>query len=161
MKRPLFIIHNLKTFLKIKQVEDYKENTLRKSATFELKKVNKINSDMKSANGLYFFEKNSNYKICHLIFGNEGSEAGNYYNNYTLEFIEKNYKTVTDLTSYNVIQIIKGHFIGLSKDIIESRISKDDIIDAHKILKSKVIKLKTPQEIILKRCLIYELEFSN
>ena len=166
MNKPLFIIHNLKTFLKIKQVEDYIENTLKKSATFEIKKGHKITSDIKSENGVYFFEKNSNPKIYHLIFANEGSEAGNYYNNYTLEFIEKNYITVTDLTPYNVIQTIKDNFIELSRDIIErtkenQEFQKKDIIDDDQILKNKLIKLKTPHEITLKRCLIDELGFSN
>ena len=79
MNRRLFIIHNLKTFLEIRQVEDYIENTLEKSANFELKKGHILSLYIKSSNGIYFFEKNSNPKIFHLIFASEGSEAGNYY----------------------------------------------------------------------------------
>ena len=73
---------------------------------------------------------------------------------------------MTELTPYNVFETIKDNFIELSKDIIESKdenqgFQKKDIIDDEQILKNKVIKLKTPQEIILKRCLIDELGFSN
>ena len=167
INRPLFIIHNLKTFYTIKQVEDYIDNTLKKSATFELKQGHKITSNIKSENGVYFFEKNSNpNNIFHLIFANEGSVAGNYYNNFTLQFIENCYQNVTGLTAYNVIQTIKERFIELSKDIFEKtnenpKFQKEDIIDDEQILSSKMIKLKTPQEITLKRCLIDELGFSN
>ena len=45
----------------------------------------------KEENDIYFFEKNIEPKIYHLIFANEGSEAGNYYNNFTLDFLEKSY----------------------------------------------------------------------
>ena len=41
-KIPLYIIHNLKTFITIKQVEDYIQNTLLKSATFKLEKSHNI-----------------------------------------------------------------------------------------------------------------------
>ena len=166
MNRPLYIIHNLKTFYKKEQVEKYIEETLKKSLTFDLKKGHNTSSAIKSENGIYFYEKNSEPKIFHLIFANEGSEAGNYYNNFTLEFIERAYQGVTDLTPFNVIQTIKERFIELSKDIIvktneNPKFRKDDIIDDEEILKNRIIKLKTPQEIVLKRCLIDELGFSN
>ena len=108
--------------------------------------------------GIYFFEKNSNPKTFHF-FANEGSEAGNYYNNCTLQLIENNFLTVTDLTPYNVFETIKDNFIELSQDLIERTrenqgFQKKDIIDEEQILKNKVIKLKIPQEITLKRCLI-------
>ena len=107
INRPLYIIHNLKTFYTIKQVKDYIKNTLRKSATFDLKKGQNISSDLKEIKGTYYYEKNSSPKIFHLIFANEGSEAGNYYNNYTLQFIEKKYQDSTDLKPFDVIQTIK------------------------------------------------------
>ena len=108
--------------------------------------------------GIYFFEKNSNPKTFHF-FANEGSEAGNYYNNCTLQLIENNFLTVTDLTPYNVFETIKDNFIELSQDLIERTrenqgFQKKDIIDEEQILKNKVIKLKIPQEITLKKCLI-------
>ena len=42
IKKPLYVIHNLKTFYSKKQVEDYIEDYLKKSATFELKERHKI-----------------------------------------------------------------------------------------------------------------------
>jgi len=165
INRPLYIIHNLKTFYTIRQVKDYIKNTLRKSATFDLKKGQNISTDLKDINGTYFYERNSNPKIFHLIFANEGSEAGNYYNNFTLQFIEKKYQDSTDLKPFDVVKTIKERFIVHSTEIIEknneNQIRLDDIITDEEILKNKIIKLKTPQKIILKRCLIDELGFSN
>ena len=165
INRPLHIIHNLKTFYTTKQVKDYIKNTLRKSATFDLKKGQNISSDLKDIKGTYYYEKNSNPKIFHLIFANEGSEAGNYYNNFTLQFIEKKYQDATDLKPFDVIQTIKERFIAHSTEIIEknneNQIRINDIISNKDILEQKIIKLKTPQEIILKRCFIDELGFSN
>ena len=167
INKPLYIIHNLKTFYSMKQVEDYIQNNLMKSATFELKRGHKISTSKKSEDGCYYFEKNSNPKIFHLIFANEGSEAGIYYNNFTLKFIEKAYQEVTDLDAFDVIQTIKERFIVLSQEIIEKsnenqkQFTKEDIIEDEEILKNKVIRLKTPKTIILKRCLIDELGFSN
>jgi len=167
INKPLYIIHNLKTFYSIKQVEDYIKTSLMKSATFELKRGHKISSSKESEDGCYYFEKHSNPKIFHLIFANEGSEAGIYYNNFTLKFIEKAYQVVTDLDAFDVIETIKERFVVLSQEIIEKsnenqkQFTKEDIIDEEEIIKNKIIKLKTPKTIILKRCLIDELGFSN
>ena len=90
----LFIIHNLMTFTSVKQVEAYIEQTLLKSATFQLEKNMKINSIKGFQKGICFYEKNSSPKIFHLIFANEYSEAGKFYNENTLQFIEKSYELI-------------------------------------------------------------------
>ena len=165
--KPLYIIHNLKTFYTKKQVKDYIKNTLGKSITFDIKKGQKISTNIKDEDGVFYFEKNNNHKVFHLIFANEGSEAGDYYNNFTLNFIEKKYQDVTDFKSFDVIQSIKERFIELSTEIIEKTNENQklfkygDIISNEEIIKNKVIKLKAPQQITLKRCLIDELGFSN
>ena len=163
INRPLYIIHNLKTFYTKQQVEDYIKNNLRKSATFELKKGHNISTKAQYEEGIYYYEKNSNPKIFHLIFANEGSDAGNIYNNFTLQFIENQFKATTDFKTFDVIQTIKERFIHHSKEIIERKneSQKFDIISNEEIIKNKIIKLKTPQDIILKRCFIDELGFSN
>ena len=77
-----------------------------KSAIFELKDEHKTSSDIQTRYGFYYYEKNSDPKIFHLIFANEGSEAGNFYNNFILRFIERSYQIVTDFTKFDVIQIL-------------------------------------------------------
>ena len=115
-------------------------------------------------NGTYYYELNSNPKIFHLIFANDFSNAGNFYNSFTLDFLENTYQNVTDLKPFNVIQTVKERFIEISKDIIENNenlLKLEDFITDEEIIKAKQIKLKTSQNIVLKKCLIDELGFSN
>ena len=156
----LFIIHNLITYTSIKQVEDYIENFLLKSATFNLEKGHKISTKIEDIKGINYYEEDKDLKIHHLIFANDGSEAGEYYNDFTLDFLEKYYQVIIDLKSYDVIESVKERFIEVSKEIIElpdKILSKEDFDNSNK----KLIKLKEPKNIKLKKCLIDELGFSN
>ena len=169
INKPLFIIHNLITYTSVEQVEEYIDKYLLNSATFNLEKGHHISTKIKENKGTYFYEKNSNPKIFHLIFANEGSTAGNYYNDYALEFLEKNYQTITDLKPFDVFETVKSRYIEASKDIIEKEpIQNQDNKDKDKEKKNifdnkneKLIKLKDEKDIILKKCLIDELGFSN
>ena len=160
INRKLFVIHNLITYTTKDQINDYVNTYLLKSATFNLEEGHKINCSTKEENGIYFFEKNTEPKIYHLIFANEGSEAGEYYNNFTLNFIENQYSDVTDLRPFDVIQTIKDKFIEISKEILEKMetpFQKTDFDDSTQ----NFIKLKNIKNIQLKKCLIDELGFSN
>ena len=157
LNKTLFIIHNLMTYTTNEQVEDYIDNVLLKSATFELEKHEHIDVKTQIPNGVRFYEKYTTQPIFHLIFANEYSEAGKYYNNYTLSFLENSFEKIVGLGGFDVINTIKKRFKEISKDIIENL--KDEIVfdDTNKNL----IKLKKPQKITLKRCFIDELGFSN
>ena len=165
INKPLFIIHNLKTYYSKEQVKDYIDNFLLKSATFTLEKGHKISSELKENNGLYYFEVKSEPKIFHLIYANENSDAGNYYNKYSLLFIENSFQNVTDLQKFNVIESIEKKFVELSKEIIEKKEGElykiNDFKTEEEIIKNKKIELIKPQKLTLKRCLIDELGFSN
>ena len=186
---PLFVIHNLITYTSIQQVQDYINDFLLKSATFSLEEGHKVSTQTKTTAGIYYYESNKDQKIFHLIFANEGSEAGKYYNQYTLDFLEKNYQNVTHLKSFDVIETIKERYSKLSKDIIEKADEKDSNLSreekngktndnnkksSHEDKSDKtiseiifddsnpdLIKLKDEKEIILKKCLTDELGFSN
>ena len=160
INRKLFIIHNLFTYTTKEQIKEYIDTYLLKSATFNLEEGHKISSSTKEENGTYFFEKHTEPKIYHLIFANEGSEAGEYYNNFTLNFIENQYADVIDLKPFDVIETVKDKFIEISKEIlekVETPIQKTDFDDTTKTQ----IKLKNLKNIKLKKCLIDELGFSN
>ena len=160
IKKPLYIIHNLITYITVAQVKEYIDTILLKSATFNLEEGHKISTQKESKKGVYYYEQNYEPKIYHLIFANEGSEAGNYYNNFTLDFLEGEYQRVTDLTPYDVIETIKERFIGISKEFIEkldNPLNKNDF----DISNNKLIKLNNINNITLKKCLIDELGFSN
>jgi HSP20 family molecular chaperone IbpA len=157
LNKTLYIIHNLMTYTTIEQVETYIKDILLKSATFELEKHDHIDVKTQTPNGVRFYEKYTTQPIFHLIFANEYSEAGKYYNNYTLSFLENSFEKIVGLGGFDVLNTIKKRFKEISKDIIENL--KDEIVfdDTNKNL----IKLKKPQKITLKRCFIDELGFSN
>ena len=75
----------------MEQVNDYINNILLKSQTFHLEEGHNISTKLETKNGKYFYEKEIEPKIYHLIFANEGSKAGEFYNNFTLDFIENQY----------------------------------------------------------------------
>ena len=137
------------------------------SATFDLEKTTKITTKKLSCEKVeYFFEKNFKIRIIHLIFANEGSEAGKFYNNFALEFIENSFQEIINIKPFDVIENLKERFIGLSKIIMEnnknySLISKNDFINDYRIIKERKIRLKEKRDIILKRYYIDELGFSD
>ena len=165
LKKNLFIIHNLIAYTSISQVEEYIDNTLLKSATFELKKGHGINTKTDTQNSdILYYETNTENTIYHLIYANEGSEAGKKYNLNTLKIIENSYMSVTNLKPLDVIKTLKESFIEISKEIIEKTSNQKpleltDFCDEANKLSS--IKLNNKQDITLKRCLIDELGFSN
>ena len=113
----LFIIHNLKTYTSISQVKEYINNVLLKSATVTLVPGHRIdtkNTKQEPKKGVNFSEEKKDDKgrnIYHLIYANEGSEAGEYYNQHTLDFIEMSYNFYNNLKTFDVIESIKERFI--------------------------------------------------
>ena len=108
--QPVIVIHNLKTYTTIEQVDDYIENTLLKSATFKLEKgpiVDTKNINFKIKYILYEKANEKTPAIFHLIYANENSKAGSHYNGFTLNFIENSYQSITNHTSYDVIETTK------------------------------------------------------
>ena len=161
LEKPLFIIHNLIPYTSTEQVNKYIDEFLLNSATFTLIEGHKVSTKTESTKGRYFYEDNENQKIFHLIYANEGSEAGLYFNKFTLDFLENNYQNVIHLKPFDVIETIKERFIQISKDIIEKTAEEKFELDSFDDSNSEILKLKDDKEIILKKCLTDELGFSN
>jgi len=163
--QPVIVIHNLKTYTTIEQVDDYIENTLLKSATFKLEKgpiVDTKNINFKIKYILYEKANEKTPAIFHLIYANENSKAGSHYNGFTLNFIENSYQSITNHTSYDVIETTKERFIQVSKEILEKKEKENDITkDSFDERYPNYIKLKRDKEITLKKCFIDEIGFSN
>ena len=147
-RKTLFVVHNLMTLTTVEQVQKYINNTLMNSATFELEKTKKITTKLEKEKVEYFFEKNSKIKIIHLIFANEGSEAGKFYNGFALQFIEDSFQEITHIKPFDIIESIKERFIGLSNILMETNkncpliakkdlISKDDFINYDNVIKER------------------------
>ena len=165
IEKPLYIIHNLVLYETKEKVENHIENVLLKCATFKLEKSEKIHINNNNIDGVHYYEKNSKPIIYHLILANDLSDAGEYYNPYTIKFIENSFSFLTDLKSFDIIDSLKERFVNTSKDYFESPILKDEFMNNQEMLENKIMKLnkKNNQQnnIQLKSCLIDELGFSN
>ena len=163
--QPVIVIHNLKTYTTIEQVDDYIENTLLKSATFKLEKGPIVGTKNTNFKIKYILYEKANEKIpaiFHLIYANENSKAGSHYNGFTLNFIENSYQSITNHTSYDVIETTKERFIQVSKEILEKKEKENDITkDSFDERYPNYIKLRRDKEITLKKCFIDEIGFSN
>jgi hypothetical protein len=163
--QPIIVIHNLKTYTTIEQVNDYIENTLLKSSTFKLEKGPIVNTNLNKFKIKYILYEKATEKIpaiFHLIYANENSKAGSHYNEFTLNFIENSYQSITNHTNYDVIKTVKERFIEVSKEILEKTENEDEITkDSFDERYPYYIKLKSEKEITLKKCFIDEIGFSN
>jgi len=157
--KTLYVIHNLMTFTTIKQVKDYIKEILLKSSTFTLEKQIIPNEVCEC-----YYEKTKPL-VKHLFFAYEGSEAGDYYNKYTLEYLEKAYITIIDLEPFDVLKTVKERFKKISKQILDNNDGEINFDNKNEIefddSKKDIIKLIKPKKIQLKRCLIDELGFQN
>ena len=162
-KEPLIIIHNLKEFESLEQIEDYINNTLRKSLTFIIKEQHKMSKTKEKNEWKYFIElndnnNNNNIKIYHLIYAKEGTVAGEFYNKETIEFIINLAQNIPCLNNFDVIESVRSSFCAISENILESPIKLEDLShnpDNRIQLKNSSTKVK------LKKCLIDELGISN
>ena len=112
------------------------------------------------------YQKNVNKDslgIFHLIYANENSEAGKYFNEFTLNFIENTFQTVTSISNFDLIETIKKRFIEFSNEILY-KTEKGNIItidDFDRESEPNLIKLKSEKEITLKKCLFDELGYTK
>ena len=158
----VFVVHNLMTYTKMDQVYEYIEKILFKSITFKLEEGHKISTTTEKVNGLYYVEKNDDKnnqtQFYHYIMANEGSEAGNFCNEFTKNQLNKFFITAKD-EPFDVIETVKERFIDMSKEMFEKT---DDIkIENFDNKDNKNIKLNIKNDLVLKKCLIDELGFSN
>ena len=166
---PLFVVHNLKTFSLKKQVEDYIEETLMRSATFKLKKktdVARISQQSEDENNLYFIEEFNNKEdehtvIYHLILAMHGTEAGDFYNNFAYEFLSKQFNSFPLHHKFPIIEDVKQQCMENSlKMMVHPIESLDDFEKSESEIKliSKD-KEEEQKRLLFKRCLVDELGF--
>ena len=102
----IIIIHNLKTNRTKKQVEAYIDEILFKSVTFKVRKGDIVTSKQGNIkDGVFFTEPNNNNEcsVFHLLFSADGSEVGDYYNQFEIDFIEEKYKSDLKIKQFDVI----------------------------------------------------------
>ena len=110
-EKKLIIIHNLQTYETKEEVDTYIKETLLKSASFKVKKTkqNFVNEDI---DFLHDVEDNSIY---HLIYAREGSIAGEFYNNSTINAIKTMNIMNTNAGKYDYQQTLNDHIKNMSK----------------------------------------------
>ena len=158
----IYIIHNLVHFLTKKQVEEYIENTLFKSATFNLK-INQYvqsNGDVEEGRQI-LVEKDDdrNIKIFHLIMAKEETEAGNYYNDFTYKVLNDHFSHFTERTPLSIVEEVKNKFVEWSNDLLEEKINSEnlEIVKGENNIEEKIIYKKSEKDneikIIPKGCI--------
>ena len=168
---PLFVVHNLQTFSLKKQVEDYINETLMKSATFKLKpmkSVGRVNVDDQNLNDLYFIEEfntkeDQNTVIYHLILAMHGTEAGDYYNRFAYDFLSMQFNSFPIHHKFPIIEDVKKQCVDNSYNLMVNPIeSIDDFEKSESEIKlNPKDKEGKDRSLVFKRCLIDELGFSN
>ena len=148
----IFIIHNYMFLEKIEDVKDCIKNNVLTSITFgELIENHMITVKFDNTiNNIYYTEryekKNKRFQIIHLFMAKEGSEAGNYYNESTIEYLRKQL-LLTNGNYYDIIERFKSYIALSSGEYMEKEI-KDESIEYNEnerkiiIKKDKTIKLK-------------------
>ena len=122
----IFIIHNLKNLEQKEQVEDYIKDTLKLSLTFKLKDNNMIifeeisEEEKEKHNYIYYTEEFNNdddddnnhpqQDIVHLIMAKDDSEAGNYYNKTTIDYIKNQIVVFVGIKKFPIEEKIKEFF---------------------------------------------------
>ena len=111
------------------------KEVLLNSATFSLTQLPGTIRDSKNKNGEeihgFFYKEsyaleNQEINICHLIMANEGSNAGNYYNEYAISHLWNLVSVSYNWKEIDVIQEIQNCFIDFSKQVFEYNVNSKD-----------------------------------
>ena len=132
----LFVIHNTQFFEDKNTIKKHIENVVKKSIFSNLKKgiIPNLssNSGKKDNEKAYYYKekiigdvdnKESKNEIIHLFMGKEGSEAGNYFNDQTIEYIRYLIKAETRKMIFDIIKEIKN-FLSINSN--QYMIKKED-----------------------------------
>ena len=107
--KKIIIIHNLKFFDNKNNVFKYFEDNIQSSVFFNLETMKHLDFDIYENHnkGYNYYYKEKNKNIFHLIMAREGTEAGNFFNDKTIEFIRVFLKTLINPKIFDVIKEIK------------------------------------------------------
>ena len=88
----------------------------------------------------------------------EGSEAGNYYNNSTIQFLRKYIKAFNEQKSFDIIEAFKSYLSIASGTYMENPIEIENIKYEEK---EKKFIIKSKDKITFKKCYVDEMGISN
>ena len=135
--KSIIIVHNLAQYHKIEEVQNHISRYLERSATFKLKSLNVYGIDEYTDRN-YFVEQsdeNEDIEIFHYIMAKEGTEAGNYYNNLTMELIKRQYNSFNQRRKIDIPKQIINLFSELSTDILGEKMKCQKLESNENIIK--------------------------
>ena len=174
-KKRIYIIHNLKEFITVNQVENYIKNIILKICKSNEKENNELvneiydinkenehdesNLNEKSFIEIINYDKYRTLEVYDLIIANEDSEVGKIYNESTYKFIEQEYNLMSEPKKFDIFEQIKKNFKRLSDIILREDIKYAQFYENEKIIKDKLIKLEYDKDLIFKKIYKDELGF--
>ena len=130
------------------QVEDYIKDTLLQSLTFDLEKEEyndltelKIGEEQ----NVYYYKqkfKENDRIIIHLIMANQDSEAGKYYNNFTISYLNTQLKQVKEKKPFDVIKNLKDFLVSISGEILKTKLELNSLSEDENVIKVNIDKLE-------------------
>ena len=108
----------------------------------EKEKNEKEKEKKEKEQNLFYYVENGKKTTYHLIMAKEGTEAGNYYNNFTYQFLRHKFTNFTHRKNLSIIKEVKNKFVDWSRDLLEEKIeSKNiEIVEENQIPKKYVFK---------------------
>lgn len=147
--KSIIIVHNLAQYHKIMEVEKHIKNYLSISATFELL-TQKVFGLPQYKDRNYFVEKSytqDDLEVFHYIMAKEGTEAGDFYNNLTIELIKQQYNQFNNRRKIDIPLQITKLFSELSSEIIGEKMECETLkSDENKIVLKKTTEEKKANE---------------
>ena len=173
-RKNLFIVHNLMFLEKKDQVETYIKDTIEASLFFKLEKqimINLGNKEKEKDNELRYIyveeigddEKKKNHIIL-LIMAREGTEAGNYYNKTTIDYLRDNIIAIPKQSKFDVIEKFKKFLCVNASQYFDVPNMSENQLERAQIITSKDIecddntfKLNIDSDLKLKKCFTDEI----
>ena len=174
-RKDLFIVHNLMFLEKKEQVKTYIKDTIEASLFFKLEKqtmINLGNKDKEKDDELRYFyveelgdeEKKKKNHIIHLILAREGTEAGNYYNETTIDYLRDNIIAIPKQSKFDVIEKFKKFLCINASQYFDVPNMSENQLERAQIINSKDIecddnsfKLNIDFDLKLKKCFTDEI----
>lgn len=165
-KDVIYVVHNLIGFVSKSSVENYIKNILLKSLSYKVEKkymyVQGKEEFYKNKNIEFYLEtfesknlKNKKLKVVHLILAHEAaeSEAGQYYNESTINYLRQQVIGQTSLNSMDIIEKTKQFLVNFGNEVydgwpvknkkeiefVDQRIKLIDSIDSSKIELKRIL----------------------
>jgi len=138
--KSIIIVHNLAQYNKIKEVENHIEQYIKKSATFEVIERDYLGKVDAFKGRVYLVENSDDpedIEVYHFLMAKEDTEAGEHYNDFSIELIKNQYNVFNKRRAINIPDEIINLFSELSTDIIGEKMECEKIGTDKNIIKLK------------------------